>query len=561
MNASMLRSLNMRRFAFFTGVLAVLTFPFAMRAASPSETCEDLRGVQIGSAVARSAVWAPMSPFQQAAGPSISFPSLCVVVLTSSAGPDSSVTIEVVLPSQDAWNGKLLATGNANFGGSISVDWLMLPAVARHYATASTDMGTFPASLLPATFDAGIGHPEMVKDWAYRSTHDMTVVAKALIEKYYGRRESRAYFIGCSTGGGQALTEAQRYPEDYDGIIAGAASGDRTHDFASYVQRFQQVQSMAPLFSKGKEALISKTLLATCAGKDGGAPGDQFLNNPAACEFKPSQLLCARGQEGDSCLTRAEVKALETMYDGTRNPRTGELIYPGWAKGTESQVILGQLERTPTPSKTATIDGLFRWVFGPQWDARTFDFDQDMDKTDSEIGPIVNAVNPDLSAFAKHGGKLIMFHGWLDPVVNPYESILYFDRINGLDQASGARKLLTTPSTFSRLFMAPGVNHCRNPGSLGPDFFGKDAMPDGPPNPQKDIVAALDLWVEKGIAPNEITAAKLGSDRKPQSERPLCSYPKVAEYKGTGDPKSASSFTCSEAPIGRIEFPASKYLK
>ncbi len=557
----MLRSLTARRFVFFTVVLAVSTFQVALRAASPAENCEDLRGVHVGSAVARSAAWVPAGPFKQPSGPSLSFPSFCLVILTSSAGPDSIITIEVFLPSQDAWNGKLLATGNANFGGSISVDWLMVPALARHYVTASTDMGTFPATLMPSTFDAGIGHPEMVKDWGYRSTHGMTVVAKALIEKYYGRRESRAYFIGCSTGGGQALTEAQRYPEDYDGIIAGAASGDRTHDFASYVQRFQEVQSFAPLFSKEKETLLSKTLLATCAGKDGGAPGDQFLNNPAACDFKPSQLLCTPEQKGDSCLTEAEVKALETMYDGTRNSRTGELIYPGWAKGTETQVTLGQLERTPMPSKTASLDGLFRWTFGPQWDARTFDFDKDMDKADAEIGPIVNAVNADLSAFAKRGGKLIMFHGWLDPVVNPYESILYFDRINGVDQASDAQRLLRAPSAFSRLFMAPGVNHCRNAGSLGPDFFGKDAMPDGPPNPEKDIVAALDLWVEKGVAPEQLTAAKLGTDGKPQSERPLCSYPKVAKYNGTGDPKLASSFTCSEAPIGRIEFPASKYLK
>lgn len=531
--------------------------------ASKVETCEDLRGFRFGSAVVRTAAWYEQGSYKGSVAALANLPAFCRAVVTASPEPGSNITIEVLLPPEDVWNSKLLATGNVNFGAEIFANSTItysspLLAVNRHYAAASTDMGTYPGPNTPNQYDAGIGHPEMVKDWGYRATHEMSLAAKALIEKYYSRRLSRSYFIGCSTGGQQALTEAQRYPEDFDGLIAGDPANNRTHVHASFLQRFQKAQTAAPLFSKEKETLISKAVLAACAGRDGGAPGDQYLNNPAECDFQPSRLICPPDQKGDSCLTRAEVKVLETMYDGTRNPRTHELIYPGWAKGSESSIISG-LEHAATPTKTEPLDGIFRWVFGPQWDARTFDFDKDMERTDAEIGPIVNSVSADLSAFTKRGGKLIMFQGWTDTAVNPYDSIIYFDRINGVDQPSDAQKLLASSSSFSRLFMAPGMGHCH--GGPGADSFGQNEMPDGPPNPGRDIVAALDVWVEKGVAPQQLTAVKLGTDRKPEFERPVCSYPKVAKYNGSGDPKLASSFTCSEAPTGKIEFPAATYLK
>jgi feruloyl esterase len=332
-----------------------------------SETCQDLRGFASGSATVRSSVWFAGGNYRNGfnSPPIANVPPFCRAIVTSSPASGSNITIEVWLPDESVWNGKLLASGNGGFGGSIRTDSLMA-AVKRNYVAANTDMGTFPASLLPNTgYDAGIGHPEMVKDWGYRSTHEMTLVAKALIRKYYSRGQSRSYFIGCSTGGHQALSEAQRYPDDYDAIIAGAAGHNRTHLHASFLQRFQAAQSAAPLFSAEKAALVSRTVIEQCAGKHGGAPGDSFLSNPAACEFNPSTLLCRATAGETSCLTTAEVNALQTMYDGTRNPLTHELIYPGWAKGTEA-VVVNAMQRRPEPTKTGSADGVFRWVFGPQ---------------------------------------------------------------------------------------------------------------------------------------------------------------------------------------------------
>ncbi|HEY1950116.1 MAG TPA: tannase/feruloyl esterase family alpha/beta hydrolase [Bryobacteraceae bacterium] len=514
-------------------------------AESKSEACESLRGVTLGHATVRTSVWFAggdyRTGFASRGIPNV--PAFCRAILTSAPVPASNITIEVWLPSEEVWNGKLLGSGNGGFGGAISVDALAA-AVKRNYAGANTDMGTFPAAQLPNTgYDAGIGHPEMVKDWGYRSTHEMTIAAKALIKRYYSKQLSHSYLMGCSTGGHQALSEAQRYPSDYDGIIAGAAGHNRTHLHASFLQRFQQGQTLAPLFSPEKAELVSNTLLERCAGKNGGAPGDRFLSNPAACDFKPSQLRCANGNSAP-CLSAPEVKVLETMYYGTRNPRTHELIYPGWAKGSEASLLKG-LQKQAEPTKTGSADGVFRWVFGPQWDARTFDFDRDMEKEDAALGPTINALSADLSKFADHGGKLILFHGWADPVVSPYDSILYFDRLKD--------------HSFVRLFMAPGMSHCR--GGPGPDSFGQNAVPEGGADAAGDIVAALDMWVEKGIAPQTLIARKLDAHGTLESARPLCAYPDVAVYNGAGDAKSEKNYHCIPQSAGNTEFPAAKYLK
>jgi feruloyl esterase len=210
----------------------------------------------------------------------------------------------------------------------------------------------------------------------------------------------------------------------------------------------------------------------------------------------------------------------------------------------------------PDP-KLRGADGVFRWVFGPNWDAGKFDFDHDMTTVDAKLGPEINALGADLGPFVKHGGKLIMFHGWSDMVVSSYDSIIYFDRINKLDSADKAEDM--TPSSFSRLFMVPGMGHCSE--GHGIDSFGQGAPPDGPPNPDKDIVLALDKWVETGVAPEQIVAAKQDHDGAVTAERPLCSYPWIAKYNGTGDPKVAASFSCVQAPVGKIEFTAPEYLR
>lgn len=546
------------------GCAALLTAAQAAERKLQVENCEALRGLQLGTATVRSSEWFAGGNYRTAGGAAIAkLPPFCRALLTASPSPVSNITVEIWLPSEEVWNGKLLGTGNGGFAGSIETNALA-GAVKQGYVGANTDMGTFPASIVPNGYDAGTGRPEMVKDWGFRSTHEMTVAAKSLIRSYYKRSQTRSYFVGCSTGGHQGLSEAQRYPEDYDGIIAGAAGHNRTHLHATFLRHFQITQKLSPLFAGMKTDLVIKAVRQACAGKDGGAPGDEYLNNPAACGFEPKQLACSAGKESDTCLSALEVEALEAIYDGVRNPRTKELIYPGWAKGAEAPFLFG-LSRSPAATKTGPGDGLFRWVFGPQWDARTFDFDRDMSVADAQLGPIVNSIDADLSAFAKRGGKLIMFHGWADMIVSPYDSIVYFDRINGVEKAAGASALVKTPSAFSRLFMVPGLGHCG--GGAGATEFGQNSianrspMLDVQPDPNRNILSALDRWVESDVAPERLLAVKSGTAGAQLIERPICSYPKAALYDGKGDPKLASSYACAEAPIGNIEFPGLKYTR
>ncbi len=568
------RAEHKTRFVSLGKLRPVLAFIFVLSASSAClagdaheeqspTACQDLRGQTFGHALAMAGmpvkeggfISPDRSPDRK---PYANLPEFCRVILSASPTPSSHIVIEVWLPAAKVWNGKLLATGNGGFGGAIQFQSLA-GALQRDFVAANTDMGTYPSGTLANNqYDAGIGHPDMVKDWGFRASHELTLAAKALIDTYYGHQPSRSYFMGCSTGGHQALTEAQRYPDDYDGIIAGAAGNNRTHLHAAFLKDLQAGLDYGPIFSPAKMTLVGKAIVAACGQKDGGAPGDEYLTNPAVCDFQPKQLLCSAAQSGDTCLSENEVKDLEMVYDGTRNSRTHGLIYPAWSKGGGETLALYMAMTRPDP-KLRGADGVFRWVFGGDWDAGKFDFDHDMATVDAKLGPEINALNADLGPFVKHGGKLILYHGWADLIVSSYDSIIYFDRINGLNSSSDAEKLLDKPSTFSRLFMVPGMSHCA--GGPGLDSFGQGGPPEGPPSPDKDIVLALDKWVETGIAPEQIVATKRGHEGAVEAERPLCSYPKIARYNGVGDPKVAASFICVEAPVGMIEFPAPEYLR
>lgn len=544
---------------FFLSLLLLTALKGPLRAESvDAGTCAALKGGRFGTALARVAQYHPANAFNPSGGrgaPSTggALADFCQVLMTASPTAASRILIEVWLPDPAVWNGKFLGTGNGGFGGTIRSD-LLVGGLKRNYATANTDMGTFPASVANMGYDAGTGNPEMVADWGYRSTHEMTIAAKELVAKYYGHGAGRSYFNGCSTGGHQALSEAQRYPDDYDGIIAGAPGHNRTHLHIAFLNRVEQAIADAQVLSRDKASLVSNAILAACGGKDGGAPGDRFLTNPAVCSFDPNTLLCASGTAGASCLSEREVEAASRRFGGTRNRRTNELIYPLF--GIDGPVLGGgRLNLNPKDG----ADAIPRWVFGPQWDATTFDFDKDVAAIDAKIGPVVNAMNADLKRFAQHGGKLIMFHGWSDQVVSPFDSIVYFDRINGIAESSGDRLPLRPGSEFSRLFMAPGMGHCQ--GGAGPDSFGQASAVVALGDPAQDIIAALDKWVDSGAAPEEIIASKIGQQGTVLAARPLCAYPEIAQYKGHGDPNHSDSFSCIAAPEGKIEFPAQRYLK
>lgn len=469
-------------------------------------------------------------------------PPFCRVFALARPHPSSRVLIEIWLPEADKWNGRFLGTGNGGSAGKIGSGSLA-GGLRRGFATANTDLGTYPAGLPGVGFNFGDGQPELIKDFGHRATHAMTVLAKEIVARHYGRAAARSYFAGCSTGGQQALMEAQRYPDDYDAIIAGAPAHNRTHLHIRFAKLRELGNQPGAALPASARKLWSDAYLAECAVRDGGAPGDTFLTDPLACKVSPRKLLCEASDSEGSCLTDPQVRALEAIYDGTRNPRTGELISVADVLGAEAQliqVVYGEAIFSPGFDIT-------NWVLPPNRSASTFDFDRDMDELDARFAGDVNAMDADLTRFAKRGGKLIIYHGWDDGAIGALDSIDYFQRIKADGHDVG---------DFARLFLAPGVGHCA--GGQGPGLFGQGAeialRPDA--SPANDLLLALAHWSETAEAP-DVVIGRTGAG----GERPICAYPGIARYNGAGDTKNASSFTCVSAPRAQYEKPAPRYVR
>jgi feruloyl esterase len=521
----------------------VLLVIFVLAPSAKASPCTDLNGTRVAGGLVRAAEDVRAGEALTLNGRSFNdLPAFCRITASTGLERHSNIAVELWLPRADGWNQKLLGTGNGGFAGSISYGALA-GGLRRGYAVANTDMGTFPAS--SANWAAGTGYPEMLKDWGYRSTHEMTVIAQALTTAYYHQAPRRAYFAGCSTGGHQALMEAQLYPNDYDAILAGAPANNRTRLHMSFLQTGLDVhatpQSWLP---PEKLAMVHAAILKACVGKDGGAPGDTFLNEPTACTFRPRDLLCKAG-DGADCLSPAQVEALGRVYRGASNPRTNQLFYPGWPMGSEPQ--LAGLFGTQDQTVHGFVGTLVPWAMGPKFDVTKFDFDRDLDRVDRELGPVMNQINPDLSAFAAHGGKLIVFHGFADAIVGPLDTINYFERIGAAMRGR---------DDFARLYMAPGMAHCS--GGDGPDAFGQGAdRKEG--EADHDLLKALDAWRETGRAPGAIIATKFDAAGAVVATRPLCAYPQKTIYQG-GDARGARNFRCSPSPGAKFERPAAAYL-
>ena len=553
-------SFTIAAWMFAGAILFLFEVPRAV-AASPSP-CEGLGiGRTIGDATVLASRSVPPGPFDVIAGQKLNLPEFCRVVAIAAPTPASNIVIEIWLPASDRWNGKILGTGNGGAAGSIGVAGLA-GGVALGYAVANTDLGTNPGGLPYVGFNALIGRPEVARDFGYRATHEMTVLTKEIVGLYYGHAAKRSYFVGGSTGGQQALSEAQRYPNDYDGIIAEDPAEDRTHLHVRFARLRQLGSQPGAAISPAQWHLWHSTILKSCVGKDGGAPGDEFLTNPLQCTVSPRVLLCKPDQDAATCLQEPQVKALESTYDGTRNPRTGQLIYFADVRGAEDQI-------SPLYGETALSQNfdVTHWVLPPDRSSASFDFDQDMAHLDAKYAAVVNAMNPDLTAFAAHGGKLILLHGWEDGFISPLDALDYYRRI----EANGHDK-----SVFVRLFLAPGVSHAI--GGSGPDSFGQAAgiRPGtrGSATAENDLLMAMDRWSETGVAPDALIAGQykggvLGSflsgdgtnDEAPIATRPLCAYPKFPRYNGEGDVTQASSFTCALSSPEEYTEPAKQYLK
>jgi Tannase and feruloyl esterase len=453
-------------------------------------------------------------------------PLFCRVSATLTPSSDSMIKIEVWLPIKD-WNGRFEGTGNGGYAGSISYPSLAA-GLRQGFAVANTDMGTSRPKGESA--DALIGHPERWTDWGWRATHDMTVAAKEIVHTYYNEEPQYSYFVGCSTGGEQSLMEAQRFPDDYDGIVAGAPANYRIHLHTEILWEFMATElkpeSYLPV---SKLTLISQAVLRACS-KEKAVPSDGFLSNPTACQWNPQVLQC-KSTDGPTCLTSQQVEAVRKILRGPTNPVTGASIYPGLLPGSE---LHWDWKSWANRGGQAPLDSLFKWVFGTSWNWRTFDFNRDVESVDHALAANVDATTPDLGSFKAKGHKLIGYHGWADPLIPPLGSIEYYRSVENaqqVDAASHHRTELNETQSFYRLFMIPGMYHCGN----GPGLNSLNAT--------IDVLPTLEKWVEHGVAPKQIVAKRV-VDGTTVMTRPVCPFPQIAHYNGNGDPKDATNFSC-----------------
>ena len=483
-----------------------------LAAASDGDACERLSSLAIANAtitVARVVVGA--LPADIAVGESRAaraLPAFCRVAATLRPSADSDIKIEVWLPVA-GWNGKYEAVGNGAFNGSIAYP-AMAAALTRGYATSSTDTGHTGNT---ASFAAG--HPEKVIDFGWRAVHEMTVAAKQIVNRYYGSPLKRAYWTGCSAGGRQALKEAQRFPADFDGIVAGAPGLDWTGRATQAVRIAKALEDPDARLTAALAHLVHRATLDACDANDGNKDG--LIADPAQCRFDPAALEC-KGASHDGCLTPAQVATVRSIYAPIANAATG-LPIAGLFPGSE----LGWTERGWSASARATGLEQFRYlVFSdPAWQVSAFKGEADAARAEEMDRDTINALDPDLRPFLDRGGKLIQYHGWSDPQISPGASTQYYARV--ADASGGAAKV----DRGYRLFMAPGMAHCG--GGEGPNTF--------------DMLFALEQWVEYREPPDRIIASH-ATDGRVDRTRPLCPYPQVAVYRGQGSTDAAGNFAC-----------------
>lgn len=441
-------------------------------------------------------------------GASAKLPAYCRVAATLKPTADSDIKIEVWMPAAH-WNGKFLADGNGGWGGSIDPE-VLADGLRDGYATAMTDTGHEGPCCVPGGDGArfAMGHPEKLIDFGYRAVHEMAVAAKAIVKAHYKQPAKVNYFRGCSGGGGQALMEAQRFPADFDGIIAGAPALSLTGRAIQAIVVASHIGE-AGYIPPSKYGVIHQAVLDACDAQDGVKDG--VLEDPRACRFDPKEIQC-RGEDGPACLTAKQVETARVMY-------TPIEFHPGYMRGSELEWAT-----IPSPRPYGGAWGLFRYVvFDPDWDFRSFNLANDSARAEKMAGPILNATNPDLRAFLARGGKLIQFHGWNDAVLVPGVSVEYYQNV--LKMMGDAGKV----QDGYRLFMVPGMAHCD--GGEGTDHF--------------DMLAALEGWVEKKQAPDRIVASRV-KEGKVDRTRPLCPYPEVAAYKGAGNTDDTANFACRD---------------
>jgi feruloyl esterase len=497
--------------------LSRLVVPVCFAVVGSAQTpCVGLKSLSFQDAAITSAVAVPEGPNRLANSasqqPAVMLPAHCRVAALLTPSTDSHIEMELWLPLSD-WNGKFEAVGNGGWAGSINFGG-MASALREAYATASTDTGHKSAETPGGSF--ALGHPEKLVDYGYRAIHEMTMKSKAIITAFYGRDPRLSYWNGCSNGGRQGLMEAQRYPADFAGIVAGAPAANWTGRALQSLWVAQAAhKEEASYIPPAKYSLLHSAVLQACDALDGVKDG--ILEDPVRCKFDPGVLRC-QDADGPSCLTAAQVEAARKIYTPAAFPVTNHEFYPGLEPGSE----MGWATYAG-PRPFAIGEDHFKFVVfrNPSWDYRTLNPDTDVPLAERVDNGTINALNPDLRAFFAQGGKLLQYHGWSDPQIPPLHSVKYYTSV--VNSMGGPGQVQES----YRLFMVPGMQHCG--GGPGPDQF--------------NAMGALERWREQGVAPDQIVASHVTGNRVDMT-RPLCPYPQVARYKGVGSTNDAANFMC-----------------
>ena len=437
--------------------------------------------------------------------------------------PGSSIGFQLWLPVPERWSGRLQMLGNGGYSSALPLP-AMAEALQRGSAVIATDTGHQGDDP-----DFAAGRPEAIVDWGSRAVHLSLVQGEKLVARFYGRPATRRYFNGCSTGGHQALMEAQRFPADFDGIVAGAPGSDRVRLNAAFLWQYRANHrpgdNASPILSRPDLDLLARGSFAACHGANGvsagGLASDPWLNDPTQCRFDPGVLACKPGQSAQ-CLSSEKVEAARKMYRGAPDPRTGEPVTTPWLPGSETG--WGAYWADPRhPGQPARLNFWRIWAFGdPGWDWWRFDYGRQFSGVQARLSPVIDATDPDLRRFRARGGKLLQYHGLSDPVVSPLDSIRYYERATRVSGRAGA---------WYRLFLVPGMGHCGG----GPGFSRFDAQ------------AAIERWVESGAAPDRIIAGQATAPipkHESAATRPLCPYPQKAVF-APGARDAASGFACA----------------
>ena len=450
------------------------------------------------------------------ANTSTNTPAFCEV--QTSIAPVEGSHVGAVYRFPANWNGKVLGIGGGGSAGNVTLQ-AAVPGLSRGYAIVQNDLGHPSTGATDWAFAVkGPGQPntEAIIDFGHRATHVATSVGKELVTRFYQRPAQHSYWQGCSTGGRQGLAEVQRYPGDYDGVIAGAP----VYSPLVYSNAMLRVQAFhaRPDSNLRPEhvPLIHKAVMAACDMKDGVA--DDILTDPRACTWDPKELTC-KGSPSADCLTSAQVETVRRVYEGVKT-KNGKYAAMPLMRGGESDWVARMIGTPQAPRGINAVLGApfisYLVKSDPAYDFMTFDPERDMSMLEKGLASEVHQQNADITEFVKRGGKLLLWHGFNDPGPSPLSTIEYFEAV---------RAKVPAAKDAVNLFLAPGVLHCG--GGAGPDRF--------------DPLTAIENWVEKGTAPASMLATKANSP----ISRPLCPYPQLPRYKGSGDTNDASNYVCA----------------